>query len=357
MCYNFDMIALSAVSMPIVYHIFAAGIYGCILVICLLALVYGRRARRNVKKEKVTRMPQGFSPLDVKRIFIGKTFPRRMTRALIAYWAQCGYISVKYVSKFRVQITKLKSMPSHSASGAIFFDRGTYVRERDLFWYMTDKAKSGKAFNLLRPMFTKDEIKRINSKYAAREDEGVYTARHYRLKLITLALSLLPFALAVVWLCVSTGNFVSLILVGTAIIGLFVFMFVRDMPIVFKLIWCGMWLGVSIGAVCAFYVGADIYNPLHVQYAAVGIFFIGSLFLIRFVDYREKNNLAEYSDLINYRKYLLFTPKQELEKEDYYAVLPFLYAFGIKQIAKRKFRKASPPDWYKGDAEGKGALL
>ena len=87
------------------------------------------------------------------------------------------------------------------------------------------KAKSGKAFNLLRPMFTKDEIKRINSKYAAREDEGVYTARHYRLKLITLALSLLPFALAVVWLCVSTGNFVSLILVGTAIIGLFVFMF------------------------------------------------------------------------------------------------------------------------------------
>lgn len=69
------MIALSAVSMPIVYHIFAAGIYGCILVIYLLALVYGRRARRNVKKEKVTHMPQGFSPLDVKRIFIERPSP------------------------------------------------------------------------------------------------------------------------------------------------------------------------------------------------------------------------------------------------------------------------------------------
>ena len=129
------------------------------------------------------------------------------------------------------------------------------------------------------------------------------------------------------------------------------------MPIVFKLIWCGMWLGVSIGAVCAFYVGADIYNPLHVQYAAVGIFFLGSLFLIRFVDYREKTILPNIPTLSIIANYLLFTPKQELEKEDYYAVLPFLYAFGIKQIAKRKFRKASPPDWYKATPRARGALL
>lgn len=343
--------------MPIIYHIFAAGIYGCIAVICILALVYGRRARRNVKKERVTLLPQNFSPLDVKRIFIGKTFPRRMTRALITYWAQCGYISVKYISKFKVKITKLKNMPLHNEKGATFFDRGTYVRERDLFWYATKKAKDGKPFNLLRPMFTKNEIKTINNKYATREDEGVYTARHYRLKLITLALSLFPFVLAVLWLCIYTTNYVSLIFIGTAIIGLFVFMFVREMPIIFKLIWCGMWLGVSIGAVCAFYTDGDLYNPLHMQYAAVAIFFIGSLFLIRFVDYREKNNLAEYSDLINYRKYLLFTPKPELEKEDYYAVLPYLYAFGIKQLVKRKFKISRPPDWYSGDNECKGALL
>lgn len=351
------MTTLLAVSMPIVYHIFAAGIYGCILIICILALVYGRRARRNVKKERVTGLPQGFSPLDVKRIFIGKTFPRRMTRALITYWAQCGYISVKYVSRFKVRITKLKNMPLHNEKDAIFFDRGTYVRERDLFWYAIKKAKDGKVFNIFRSMFTKSELKTIESKYATREDEGVYTARHYRLKLITLALSLLPFALAVVWLCIYSSNYVSLILIGTAIIGLFVFMFVRDMPIPFKLIWCGMWLGVSIGAVCAFYVGDDLYNPLYIQYAAVAIFFIGSLFLIRFVDYREKNNLAEYSDLINFRKYLLFTPAQELEKEDYYAVLPYLYAFGIKGLVKHKFRRSAPPAWYSGDAEGKGALL
>lgn len=351
------MIALFSVSMPILYHIFAAGIYGCILVICLLALIFGRRARRNVKRETVTKLPDGFSPLDVKRIFIGKTYPRRLTRALITYWAQCGYISVKFVSKYKVRIYKLKDMPLHNEAGAFFFDRGTYVRERDLFWYVIKKAKDGKEFNLYRSMFTKEELKSISGKYATREDEGVYTARHYRLKLLTLALSIIPFILADLWLSIFTGVYVNLILIGTAIIGLFVFMFVRDMPILFKLIWCGMWLGVSIGAVIAFYTGDNIYNPLGIQYAAVGIFFLGSLFLIRFVDYREKNNLAEYSDLINYRKYLLFSPRAELDKLDYYEVLPYLYAFGIKALVKHKFEKRRPPKWYSGDAECKGALL
>lgn len=74
------------------YYVFAGLIYACILAIILLALVFGLRARRNVKHEKVTELAKGFSPLDVQRIFIGKTYPRRLTRALIVHWAQMGYI-------------------------------------------------------------------------------------------------------------------------------------------------------------------------------------------------------------------------------------------------------------------------
>ena len=39
---------------PVPYHIAAAAIYACILLILALSLYYGRRARRNVKREKVT---------------------------------------------------------------------------------------------------------------------------------------------------------------------------------------------------------------------------------------------------------------------------------------------------------------
>ena len=43
------------------YYIFAGLIYACILAILLLVLVFGLRARRNVKHEKVTALAKGFT--------------------------------------------------------------------------------------------------------------------------------------------------------------------------------------------------------------------------------------------------------------------------------------------------------
>lgn len=342
---------------PVIYYGFTACIYGCVLTLFLLALIFGRRARRNVKKETVTRLPDGFSPLDVKRIFIGKTYPRRLTRALLSYWAERGYIIVKHVSKLRVEIQKVKDMPRHNDPEAVFFDRGTYVRERELFNLMFSKLsrreKTDRTINLLRPMFKKDEVKSVNNDFAVREDEGVYTARHYSLKLFSLVLSVVPVVFAVIWNGICTGMYFSLIGIGTGIIGLSVLMFANDMPIPFKAGWCGIWLSASV----AFMLGPALtgvaeYDPLGNIYTAVATLFVGPLFLRRFIDYREKNNLAEYSDLINYRKYLLFTPSSELDKLDYYEILPFLYAFNIKPLVKNKLsRRDALPRWYKTDGE------
>ena len=66
---------------PALYYAFVAAVCGIIAVIFAFVLIFGLRAKRNVKREKITRMPDGFSPLDVKRIFIGKTYPQRLTRA------------------------------------------------------------------------------------------------------------------------------------------------------------------------------------------------------------------------------------------------------------------------------------
>lgn len=123
-----------------------------------------------------------------------------------------------------------------------------------------------------------------------REDEGVYSARHYTLKIVTLVLSIVPLLLAAIWCGIYNGNYMAVMLVCTATIGLAVFMFVNEMPILFKLVWCGLWLGASVGGLIAFYM--SVYDPFGIIYAAVAILFVGPLVLRRFVDYREKTICA-----------------------------------------------------------------
>ena len=340
-----------------IYLTFAIIIYAMVATVLVLAVIFGRRARRNVKNERVTKMPNGFSPLDVQRIFIGKTYPRRLTAALITHWAQMGYIKVKYLSAYTVRIHKVKDMPTHANDKAVFFDRGTYVRERELFKEVMRKAAGGTPINIKLPLVSKIAATNINNQFAAREDEGVYSATHYSLKLLVFALSVLPLLLSAILLGILTGMWIGLLMFATAMIGLIVLIFVRGMPIIFKAIWCGMWLGVSIGWSIAMWVSLDVNDYMGVIYVAVIMLFVGPIVLIRFVDYREKNNLADYSDLINYKKFLLRAGADELSGDDYYAALPFLYAFNIKWLVGRRFKSLPPPKWYSEDPEKRGKLL
>ena len=337
-----------------VYYIFAGLIYTCILAILLLALIFGLRARRNVKPQTVTALASGFSPLDVQRIFIGKTYPRRLTRALIVYWAQMGYIRVKHIDKTHVRLTLRNKPPTHSSKDAVFFDRGTYVRERDLFNRLFGK-ENAKVVSINRPLFTRGEVKRINSAYAVREDEGVYSSAHYALKVITTVLSVVPFVLASVYLCIALESGVGAVFPFIMCMGLFFLRFVRDIPLFPR---AAVGLSFGGGGVCLLiWWYTQISDPFYIGYTAVAILFIGSLFLIRFVDYREKNNLAEYSDLVNFRKYLLFASKSKLFGLDYYSVLPLLYAFNVKSLVKRKFNTQQLPEWYVSENGQRGKLL
>ena len=300
--------------LPVPYHVAVVAVYACILTICILALVFGLRARVYVKREKVTALPRGFSPLDVQRIFIGKTYPRRLTRALIVHWAQQGYIRVTYIKGCRVKLTCRRIPPEHNGEKAVFFDRGTYVRERDLFKKVFKRQGAEITVNINRPLIRRKEAKAINDSYAVREDEGVYSSKHYKLKVLTFILSVAPFFI------------------------------------------CGIYLTAASAYPAIIFSFNSVFDPWLLGYNAVGALFIGSFILVRFVDYREKNNLSEYSDLVNFKKYLLFSRAKNLKDIDYYAVLPYLYAFNIKFLVKHKFEEKSLPSWFV--CEGKrGSLL
>ncbi|MDE6613569.1 MAG: DUF2207 domain-containing protein [Clostridia bacterium] len=337
------------------YYFFAGGVYACILAILLLALIYVRRERRNVKREKITCLPAGFSPLDVQRIFIGKTYPRRLTRALIVHWAQMGYISVKEIDRSHVQLTKLISMPKHRNEKAVFFDRGTYVREWKLFNKLFG-TKRVKQVNINLPLFSRQDVKEINKSFAVREDEGVYSQKHYTLKVITFALSVIPFFLSGIYICIASNTFVGILLPFMMFLGMYVFRFMLEIPFWFRLIWSSGWVAPSIAVMLVTYFDKGINDFLGMAIASCVILFAGTFLLIRFVDYREKNNLADYSDLINYKRFLLFSSKEMLTTTDYYAALPYVYAFGIKPFVKRKFNTETLPDWFIS-TNGKGGGL
>lgn len=340
------------------YYIFAGLVYACILAILLLALIFGRRARRNVKKEKITSLADGLSPLDVQRIFIGKTYPGRLTKALIVHWAQMGYIRVKHINKTHILLILVRRPPAHDSKRAVFFDRGAYVRERDLFNRVFTPKLREKTVNINRPLFKRSAIEEINSKYAVREDEGVYSPKHYTLKIITFILSIIPFFLAGIYVsCTYSegGNIVGFVPPLMMFLGMYVFRFMLEIPFPFRLVWSSVWVFAGIGILGGCY--ATVSDPFGIYYAAVAILFVGTFLLIRFVDYREKNNLADYSDLVNYRKYLLFSNKSTLFSADYYAALPYLYAFNIKLFVKHKFNTVALPDWYESQYGKRSALL
>lgn len=339
--------------LPVPYHVAVVAVYACILTICILALVFGLRARVYVKREKVTALPRGFSPLDVQRICIGKTYPRRLTRALIVHWAQQGYIRVTYIKGCRVKLTCRRIPPEHNGEKAVFFDRGTYVRERDLFKKVFKRQGAEITVNINRPLIRRKEAKAINDSYAVREDEGVYSSKHYKLKVLTFILSVAPFFICGIYLTAASA-YPAIIFSFMMFMGMFVFRFLHEIPFWFRLLWSTGWVAPAI--ILTIVSFNSVFDPWFLGYNAVGALFIGSFILVRFVDYREKNNLSEYSDLVNFKKYLLFSRAKNLKDIDYYAVLPYLYAFNIKFLVKHKFEEKSLPSWFV--CEGKrGSLL
>ena len=333
-----------------VFYIIAASLsWGCILTVLVFDVIFGLRARFRVKKERVTSLPAGFSPLDYQRVMKGKTRPERLTCALLVWWAQRGYIEIEYKTESVVTVKKIMDMPPHEE--AQFYDRGTYVREREIFQFVFD-GKEPKEINLNKPLITRKNAEQINKSFSIGENEGVFGVGHFILKIVTQILCFVPYFLAVAWGAVSTENGAIYIAISIfSVIGVLALKYFTAVPPQIRIPFFSLWGGVPYIATIMLYF-QDVHDPWYFGVSALAFYALGTFFFLLFADYREKENLEEYSILYNFRNYLLFVHKKAVERENYYEILPMLYAMNLAFLLKRKFRSEQLPHWYRGTKRG-----
>ena len=335
------------------FYIIAATIsWGCILTVLVFDVVFGLRARFRVRRERVTSLPAGFSPLDYQRVMKGKTRPDRLTRALLVWWAQRGYIEIEYKTASIVKVRKINDMPPHEE--AQFYDRGTYVREREIFYFVF-RDKAPKQINLNKPLISRKSAEAINKSFSIGENEGVFGTGHFLLKIVTQILCFAPYFLAVSWGAVSSEDGVIYIALSIfSVIGVVALKYFTAVPPQIRIPFFSLWGGAPYIATMITYF-KNIYDPWYFGVSAILFYALGTFFFLLFADYREKENLKEYSDLYNFRQYLLFVNKKAVERDRYYEILPMLYAMNLAFLLKGKFRSEQLPEWYRGGT-GRGLL-
>ena len=338
------------------FYVIAAAIsWGCILTVLLFDIVFGLRARYRVKKERITTLPNGFSPLDYQRVMKGKTRPDHLTRALLVWWAQKGYIKIGEQSNNTVRVWKIKNMPSHEE--AQFFDRGTYVREQKIFNHVFYDVALNSGYKDIRidaPLISRKSGEAINKSFAIGENEGVFGAGHFILKIVTQVLCFVPYFLAVAWAAYSAED--GALYIGMSIfsvIGVLALKYLVVLPPPIRYIFFSLWGGIPYLVIMMEYF-QNVYDPWYFGISALLFYSLGTFIFILFADYREKENLKDYSLLYNFKMHLLFVPRKAVEKEDYYEILPFLYAMHLAPLLKGKFRSEKLPPWYSGEG---GKLL
>ncbi len=341
--------------MSLFYVIAAAISFGCILTVFVFDIVFGFRALFHVKRELVMSLPEGFSPLDYQRIIRGKTRPEQLTRALLVWWAEKGYIRIEGLTRSKVRVYKLKDMPPHEE--AEFYDRGTYVREQEIFNYIFSKELMKEGYRdiyLTALLMSHKSAEAINKSFAVGDNEGVFGTAHFILKIVTQILCFVPYFLAIAWASYDTGD--GAFYIGLSIfsvIGVLALKYLFVLPRAIRIPFFAVWGGVPYLFLVRQYF-ETVYDPWGFALASLVFYALGTFFFILFADYREKENLKEYSLLFNYRKFLFTVHRKAVVKEDYYKVLPFLYTINLGFLLKRKFRSEKLPDWYSGK---KGWLL
>ncbi len=349
--------------MNVFYVIAAAIAFGCIGAVLVFDVAFGCRALFHVKRKFVNELPKGFSPLDYQRVMKGKTRPQALTRALLVWWAQRGYIEIEGRAKNTVRVRQLKEMPPHKE--AEFYDRGTYVREREIFNYIFARdnmknysgrdIKSGyRDININAPLITRKSAESVNKSFSIGENEGVFGAGHFILKIVTQILCFVPYFMAVAWATYDTGEALFIALSIFSVIGVLALKYVIVIPPAIRYPFFSLWGGLPYIAIVTTYFQQVAYDPWYFGLAALIFYALGTFIFILFADYREKENLKEYSDLFNFRNYLFFCNKKAVDPERYYELLPFLYTINCAQLLKPKFRSGQLPEWYRGE---RGALL
>lgn len=308
-------------------------------IVGIIALIIVKKNRYNVIITPEFYPPEGFSPIDVARVYRGKIKSKDLS-SLIIYWASKGLIEMTTNSNGSVTLKKLKD----------------YNLDQDVENNLKISKSNEKKY--FESLFEKRENVTIDDSYvgssALKKAVGnLYiipgsTSKEEKIfKLLSVLFSVLPFLLYIIWYAVTFNDYFVFFLAVFLIISTLIFINVSTSWF-FKIVWCLIFGGAPLVILGLSRMPQDLF----------GLFFISTLILVfgaivqKFIlKFYTKKEIRDRGKVLGFKKFLLLAERDKLEAliEDnptyYYDILPFCYVFGITKKMEEKFAslKMTPP--------------
>ncbi len=330
----------------VMYKVVLAFFIGAVVSVAIIVICKNYVKRGVIVPEFMP--PKGCSALDIARAYRGKVLSKDMA-ALIIEWAAKGYIKIEIISKRHIILTKLKDI-----------DKSEHSAERNYFNHMFARGET--------KFDTKKERRRSNSALGT-AGQRLVERRPGQLKRLVItrvaihAVTLLPLVLYLIW---AHGIGVSPvfpipILLLFPFIALMVFIY-APIPLWFKIIWCGGFGGVPLGA--SGIVFSTVYDVYSLGWLCVALFLAGGV-VGRFIRDIAPQDLANRDKVLGFKMFLQkaeLTQLEALVEQDpdyYYNILPYCYVLGLTKKMEKKFETLHLPQpaYVEGDGLGSASHM
>ncbi len=283
--------------------------------------------------------PNGMNPIDVAKIYRRKVKSKDFA-ALVINWAGQGLVSIKFVSKTHIILTKLKDFPEATSKSQkhekAYFD--AIFKNGDTYDTATDKSNKSAISKAASSLY---DIKDSTNK------------QQNLIKFLISMIACIPLLVYIIWICSLTGfTFVYFFFLIFPLIAVNVFVH-TPIPLWFKIIWCGGFGGAPLGILLTLYsFSYDIYS---LGIIASVVMLVCTL-LSKFVKLYPKEDKKLRGQIIGFKNYLVKAELSKLEMqlsqdpEYFYKILPYCYVFGITKKMEKRFAalKVAPPDYMEG---------
>lgn len=313
----------------------------CILGVAVCVLI-NRMGRRCVKTPEFY-APEGYSPLDVARVYRGKILPKDFA-SLVISWASIGLVKIEFVTKRHIILHKLKNYPDLKS------DEPLYKYKKLEKKYFEAIFEDGNTFDTKEHKGLKGALctikirKAVGKIYEASAENRTAMALKYKFPMQILAL--LPLILFVAWQISSGVGSAILFMLLFPIIGILVFVH-APIPLWFKIIWCG-----GFGGVPLYFMATNflllVYDVYYLFYIALAIAILGS-YSLRLIVINTPQEKKALGKVLGFKNFLVTAELEKLEMlihddpEYFYNILPYCYVFGITHKMEKKFKELHAP--------------
>lgn len=271
--------------------------------------------------------------------------------AVIAQWADEGYIRIEQDGKRDLKLYKIKDLPEAVSEVEREYFEAIFPRASGGDMFSTKDMRTGKNFgvNLRRERKMHPCLTALIS---ASNKPDPHRAGSLKGHVLMTALSLVPMLMAVVYCCILCRTALPLLLAafmaaGTVVGSQQAYSFMTPIAYIFPLAFMGMPFGVLYGL---------LYLPLY-DYA--GLIWIGlavwavTLVLLHFMKSRSPEAQEQLGYMYGFKKFLLTAELSRIEllfdeDPDYFShIIPFCLIMGISDKVAKRFKALNVvmPEW------------